>query len=794
MIKNYLVTGWRSLSKNRLFSFINIFGLALAMSVCMMVLLRIVDNFNYDTFHPATEKTYRIGSNLIINNGNKIDLATTPLPLRELLNQDTALIRDVVSIYPALQDHASDGAKELQIRGAFTQPEFFSVFGFTLKHGDINSCLDAPNSIVLSDNTAKKFFGDIDPVGKILSLKNLGTFQITGVMRRPPQKSHIQYEALASASSVGQLEKDKKLPVKLDQWDTFENAYTYVRLRDEIPRQALSGRLETVAQMLNRDSKDVTISFFPQTLSSITPGWMPLYHETSRGSSWAKLGVEVLIALIILISACFNYTNLSIAKALSRGKEVGIRKLAGAQRWQIFGQYIIEAVVISLFALCVAQLFLAFILEYKPFNSGYEMVPDVSLSFKVLVIFVVFAIFAGVMAGGMPAWILSAFKPVNVLRSMWTEKIIGNLSLRKVLMVFQFSLSLVILIFLTAFYKQFTYMGSADSGFERERILVIPFNGNADVLEAEFQRISGVEMIAHTSGHFGKYVSGKVSLYENQDLRKSHQLSYYFADARLIEMMKLEIITGKNFPATDEKEQYVLINEKAARAMGYQTAGQAVGESFYLDEETRVEIRGIIKDFYHRSVGHSIEPLVFRNAAGQFSEALVKVELSSQEDIAHKLESAWKKIYPDQAFSYTWLDKKISEMNDQSADLSLLAFLAFMTVAIASMGLLGLVVYTVETKRKEISIRKIVGASVAQIMLLLSQGYTKLLIISGIIALPAGYVLSSIFLTNFANKVPFGIGSLALSFMLLLTIGLVTILSQTFKASTENPAKNLRSE
>jgi putative ABC transport system permease protein len=794
MIRNYILTGWRSLLKNRLFSFINIFGLALSMSVCMIVLMRIIDNFGYDTFHPYPDQTYRILSGVFMKDGNKAALATTPMPLKETLNEDRIIIREVVRVYPALRDEASDGVKAFDIHGAFTEPAFFNVFGFTLQQGDIHTALRQPNSIVLSQAVANKFFGTQNPLGKILTLKNLGAFQITGVMEPPLAKSHLQYDAYASASSIAQLEKENRLPSRSGEWDTFEHAYTYVLLQDGVPERFLEGRLDNIATMLNKESEQAVISFSAQSISSITPGWTELYHETSRGSSWGKLIAEISIALIILVSACFNYTNLSIARALTRGKEVGIRKLSGAARWQIFAQYITESIIIALFALSVAQVFLAFILEYQPFNKGYEMVPAVRFDFKVLSVFLVFTLVAGLMAGAMPAWILSSFTPLKVLRGSWSEKIMGNLSMRKALMVFQFSLSLVILIFLTAFYQQFEFMASADGGFERRNIVVIPLAENHQRVDAEFSGLSGVESVAHTSNHFGRNPSGKFALYENKDLRNYHQLDYYFTDAEYIEMMGLNIVAGHNFSCLGETGQSVLINEKAAQLLGFEVPADAVGSNYYLSDSTRVEVKGVVKDFYHRSVGHQIIPLVFRDNPTGFGEILVKVAPSAQATIADQLTNAWRKIYPDQEFRHEWLDKKIGDMNTPAGDISFMGFLAFMTVTIAVMGLLGLVVYTVETRRKEISIRKIVGASVSQVMILLSTGYTRLLIIAGLIAIPTGYALSQFFLLNFVNRISFGIPSLVFSFALLLMIGLVTILSQTFRAARENPARNLKSE
>lgn len=793
MIKNYLTTAWRALTKNKLFSFINIFGLALSMSVCMMVLVRIVDNFSYDNFHPQASNVYRINSTVIMNEGNKVDLATTPLPLLSQLEPDTHLIRKSVSLYPAINGDATDGVKSLPVHGAFTQPAFMEVFGFHLKYGDAASVLSAPFTVVLSQRTAEKFFGDTDPLGKTIELGELGMFQVTGVMETPPSKSHISFDVLASASTIVALEQSKKLPSLLEEWDTFEKTYTYVLTYPDVRHESIEQVLNDIAIKLNQQSQGAQISFNAQPLNRITPGWTQRYHETSRGTSWSKLFAEVGIALVILVAACFNYTNLSIARALTRGKEVGIRKLSGAVRWQIFAQYIVEAVIIALFALSLAHLLLAFILEFKPFNDGYEMIPDVGISVEVFLLFLLFAIVAGVMAGAMPAWILSSFKPARVLRNIGTEKIIGGLPMRKALMIFQFSLSLVVIIFLTAFYKQFTFIGTTDPGFSQQNLLVVPFSGSADVIKSRFSQISGVEKIGFTSAYFGKRNNQSIALHQLGS-QNHHQFGQYSVDAELINAMHLTIVAGENFKNSFQQRSDILITEKAARLLGYPIPADAIGTKYILNDSTHALVRGVIKDFHNRHVGDDFEPLVFSYNPNGFREMLIEVDPSSKAEIRERLATAWKQVYNDHAFTPAWFDLEVREQNSQTASISLLGFLAFMTVTIATLGLLGLVVYTVETRRKEISIRKIVGASVAQIMFLLSSGYTKLLLIAGAIGIPAGYFLSQFFLMAFANRVPFGFQSLALSFLILLVIGLATILSQTFRASSENPSQNLRSE
>lgn len=793
MFKNYILISWRSLVKNSLFSFINIAGLALSMSVCMIVLIRIMDGLSYDNFHHQPDRIYRIISEIESEQG-KWTMASTPLPLADALLKDNLTFENITNLYPSIYDHAQDGSQEFEIRGAFTQPSFFKLFGFSLKYGDAVSALVEPNSLVLSQATSEKFYGDANPVGKVITLRNLGTFQITGVLKPPPGKSHITYGVFASASSVMQLEKDGKLPKKYEQWDSFENGYTYVKLRADASEEAFIKLLANLSSEINKSAEKGAFFFEPQPLSSITPSKSDIIHEISRGPSRGSLMAEVGIVLIILVSACFNYTNLSIARALTRGKEVGIRKLSGAQRWQIFVQYITESVIIAFLALCIANIILGFILEYKPFNDGYEMVPSVAFNFQLMIVFIVFTVVAGIMAGAIPAWILSAFKPARILRNVGSEKLMGNLSLRKSLIVFQFALSLVILVFLSAFYNQFDFLAKAETGFNRENILLMPITENKDIVASAFEGISGVKRIAFISNPFGSGPSGTIKASIQRNDHEALSINYYYCDGTLVNLMGLELVEGNNFNTSLNAEQDVLLNEKAVQALGFKNPASAVGAAIYFQDTIPVRIRGVVRDFYDQGYGNLIQPTALRNISSGYKYMEIEVEATAQTTIVSRLEKEWKKIQPDNVFTYSWLDKKLDEGNEQSAENSMLGFLGFMTTSIACMGLLGLVVYTVETRRKEVSVRKIVGASVRQLIILLSGGFVKLLILSGVIALPIGFILSEMFLMNFANRVPFGIGDLMLCFGLLLAIGLVTILSQTYKASTENPAKNLRSE
>jgi putative ABC transport system permease protein len=792
MIRNYILVACRSLMKNKLFSFINIFGLALSMTVCMIVLIRIVDSLAYDNFHRDEKLIYRIISNVANDQGQKWKFASTPLPLAATIREDKSVDSVVTTtfFYPAIHETANDGAREFQVNGIFAQPSYFDLFGFTLKYGDIRSALDAPRKVLLAEHTAKKFYGELDPRGKILTLGNLGEFEISGVISAPPSKSHINYDVIASMSTVAALEQRGLLPRKSETWDSFENGYTYVKLHDADSHDFIQTKLDQLALDITKQSTSGSFYFELQPLSSITPGPSDMIHEIGRGPTIGSLLAETGIVLIILFAACFNYTNLSIARALTRSKEVGIRKLSGAQRWQIFAQYISEAILIAILSLIVAGAILAPILEYKPFNDAYEMVPAMTLTLQIFLIFLGFAVFAGIMAGAFPAWILSAFRPARILRGVGTEKIMGNLSLRKSLMVFQFALSLTILVFLSTFYKQFNYMAKADPGFNRKGIMLVPAGRAKDVTATAFSRLNGVKNTGFTSDPFGGN-SGDVMASRQIGDPQGISIDQYFCDNNWISMMKLNLLEGTLF--LNDSDSSVIINEKSAQVLGFGRTADAIGSMIYLQDSLKTRVSGVVKDFYAQGYGNAIQPLVLRNiaSAGKF----IAIESNQNKiEFVHSLEHEWKKQNPGNAFEYFWLDEEMKKNNDQSAEISLLGFLGFMTVTIASLGLLGLVVYTVETRRKEISVRKIIGASVRQIISLLSRSFVSLLMLSGLIALPIGYFLSKIFLTNFVNQVPVGITDLLLCFGLLLSIGLTTILSQTWKAAEENPSRNLRSE
>lgn len=799
MIYTYIKIAYRSLMKNRLVSFINVFGLGLAMSVGMIVLVTYQDEIGYDRFHPHPDRTYRIISTYQKNDGSRWSMASTPLPLRAALDGGSGDIEQTVSLYPALSGTARIGGRELNLNGAFTEPSFFRVFGFTLAEGDTATAFRQPNDIVLSGEAARRFFGPAPALGKVLDLGNKGSFIVTGVLNEPPGKSHISFDAYAPFTAVPGLVQSKVLPEKSNDWGDCMITYTYVTLKTGTGTRNLSDRLAAMAVAINKTDKQGRLGFKLQSLTRIRPADDKIYNDIGGGTTWNKLWVEIDVALLILLAAAFNYTNLTVARALTRAKEVGIRKIAGAKRRQVFVQYIVEACVLAFCALGFAWVLLELIVRWAPFNDGYEMVPsnfDYPLPF-VLDSFA-FALFTGLLAGAAPAWILSSFKPLRVLKNLSTAKVFGSVGLQKTLTVFQYTLSLVIVIFLFTFYRQFSFLAAQDQGFNRENTMVVPLNGaDAHVAAAAVAGISGVGSVAAMSNAFTSHFSGiSGAAWVDQAQKNAVSLDYYFTDPAFVPSMKIRLLTGRNFgPRADSLPEHdVLLNETAVRQLGFTSDEQALGRWLWVSDSIKLNIIGVVADFHFEIAGKPMTALALRYNPKYFSYLYVGVEPGDKTALSDRLRQQWLRLFPATPFTYSWLDEDIERRDSQSATISLLGYLAFMTVTIATLGLLGLVTYNVETRRKEIGVRKVIGATNGQLVRLLSVRYVKLLVIAGCIGVPIGFILGSLFQQNFPVR-PGGGGPAAMGcFVLLLGIGLVTIISQTFRAARENPASSLKTE
>jgi putative ABC transport system permease protein len=798
MIRNYLKVAFRTLARNKMFTVINIFGLALSMAVCMLVLIRIRDQVSFDHFHPQEKQTYRIISQLTNKEGTDYRFATTPLPFLERLSRNYAVVDKSTRVFlPPSQRVIVPGRKQLQVDAVFVDAPFFEIFGFPFKDGNRKLALQSPNSVVLTRDMAERLFGKgATVIGQSIEIPAWGSFVVTAVLDKAPGKSHLAHDAYISMSSLPALEKSGKLTPVLQTWDNFYNSYTYITLRRQSTKKQLDASLAAIAKRLMDSQKKegtASIHFESQRLDKIVLG-EELLASTRGSGSRSKVLAEAAIAIIILISASFNYTNLSIARSLNRGKEVGIRKVSGALRINVFFQFILESLIISLLAFGVAFLLLQLMIDYVPFIS--EMLPDgFRFDVTVLLWFFIFTLCTGVLAGMLPAWALSSFKPVQVLKNLSTVKLFGSHSLRKGLIVFQFTLSLVIVIFTMVFSKQFDFMANADPLFNRDNIMMVPLQGaDPALLGAELRKLSGVEMVTAVSEKPGKDVSGSVSV-KREAPDQAIGMDYYDMASDYPAAIGLHFLAGTSFPAgaTISHERYTIINETALRLLKFNNPAEAIGQQVLFSDSVPVQIVGVVKNFYARGMEFAPGPLLFRNRADQFNYLVVRTNATNKE-VEASVHAAIRKVYPLHDAQPQWLRAGMESRYSPVGVISMLGFLGFITITIACLGLLGMVTYITQTRYKEIGIRKVLGAGLPTIMMILSKGFLKLVLVAGAVGLPLGWICSFVFLNIFTNRVSIGIDILLITLAGMLLLVLLTISSQIYRVAVANPVNALRNE
>ncbi|MCB0607702.1 MAG: ABC transporter permease [Lewinella sp.] len=801
MIKNNLLIALRLMWKHKAFSVINIFGLAVSMSVCLLVIMLIKDMNSFDEFHPNGDRIYRINTTAIRKSGNAESYASSPYPVGKTLAENYADVEEEVRLVNLLNGEVTVDGKQLPLQGFFTDPAFFDLFGFKLREGNPENALSQPFSIVLTEEAATKLFGDSDPMGKVLTYPETGDFKVTGILAEPPGKSHIEFEALASGATIPIMEKQGAVSRVMDNWNNYYFTYNYILLKKGGALEGLEKGLADIAGKqyngLALESRDAGYRFELQPLGKITPGPI-LSNNLGRAMPAIMLWFLSGLGLIVMILACFNYTNLTIARALVRAREVGVRKVMGATRWQVFAQFLGEGIVFALVSLGLAYILLKGILPgFRQLGmiSFFEL--DLHEDGFLIALFVLFAIAVGLIAGLLPAGFLSRFKPVVILQKLENIRIFRRVGLRKALLGFQFVLSLVFVSVVTIMVRQTDYAVTKDYGFDRENILNVSLQGQPfERVSQALGRVPGVVRISAISHNMGTWQdsAGDVWVKEGDDPRGVRD---YSIDHNYIPNLGLTLLAGSNFPdeTNQHRERSVIVNEKFLESFGLGTPGEAVGQTIWLEDSTQVAIAGIVKDFQFKPVDYAIEPLLLRYVPARWNVLNIKLSGNNVPATIAALEKEWKKLDETHAFEARLFDDTMKDTYADYRDMtSIIAFIAFLAVTIACLGLLGMAIFTAETRAKEVSIRKVVGAGVWDISKLLSKGYFGMLMAAVVVGLPLSFYLGGQFLQAFAFHIDLNIWVFLPGILLLLILGMLTIGSQTIRAALANPVDNLRSE
>lgn len=809
MFKNYFKVGMRNILKYKVFSFINVFGLALAMSVCMLIILMLADQKRYDQFHDKKERIFRILSD---RDNSKVPSATTPFPLAGALQSGYPAIEETTQLTRGVGGDVAWNQRTAEVRGYFADPAFFKIFAFELVKGDPITALVSPNSMVITSEHASKLFREENPVGKTVQFSNRGlsnlgsesgdlpvdwgTFTITGVISDKNYKSHLKFDVLVSSSSMTVLQKQGKIEDQRYQWSTNQS-YTYVMLTTGKTAADLTASVNDLINRKQPELKDVEgFRLIPQNLTDITPGIL-VGNEPSRTLPLIVYYFLSFLAMIIMISACLNYTNLATARSLTRAKEIGVRKVTGAKRKDLVYQFLSESIITSILALGMASILMIFLKSgFMALWINRYLLFELQGNIQVYLIFLAFALLIGLVAGIYPAVRLSAYQPIKALKNTGGS-MLGKLGMQKILGVSQFVISLFFITTSILIFNQFRHFLRFEYGFNPENIVNVALQGNDfRKLKNEFSKVPGVSEISACNYIPSTGTNNGISLRPLGSEQEYEKLTYLIADENFINNLDVKLLSGRHLEETDSTNRFIVVNEAAVKAFGFEYPAAIIGHVFESEwGKESLEVIGVVEDFFVKQpMGEDhVSPLALRNRPHDFSYANIKIASPDLMGTVARLEREWKKIDVVHTFRYEFYDDQLANMHQGLFDVvSILGFIAFIAITIACLGLLGMSTYTSERKKKEVGIRKVLGAAELSIALLLSKGFLKMLIISVCIGAPMTYFLNNLWLQRFPNRVDFGFGTLLLGTTVLLVLGLITIGSQTIRASKQNPVESLK--
>lgn len=800
MFRHYFKTAVRIFWKQKAFSLINIVGLALSMAVCLLLIMLVKDANDFDLFHKSPERIYRINTEAIRKGGGTEGYASSPYTVLAALTKGYSGIERSV-VLSRFNGDISFEERKFAFDGKFTDGQFFSIFGFTLKAGLVTTSLREPFSIVLTNELSEKLFPAENPVGKMVDIAGAGLFKVTGVLDKFPGKTHLEFDALMSFSSVPALEKKGIISNTTDNWQNYYTSYSYIQLNKGVDPKQIESFLGEIATSKYKDlpleARDGGYRFKLQSLQKITPGPL-LSNNMGRGVPAIVLWFISVLALVIIASAAFNYTNLTIAKAVGRTREIALRKVVGSSRWYIFLQVLSESVLTSLISLLVAFVILQFLI---PSFTGLSVMNSFDISFKtdplVIFYFVLFAVITGIFAGILPATVLSRIKPLMLLQKLQHLPYFRRLGLRKVLLIIQFLVSLIFINMVYISYKQMQHGMEINFGSRHAHIFNINLQGQNYARAAqEFSKVPGAGKMSAISSLMGNY-SDRAGEYRLSKDKDPVIIREYVTDENYISNFNLKLVAGKNFPLnpSQQHEQFAIVNEKFVEHFQLGSAIDAIGKTVIADDSLELTIIGVLKDFIFKPQEYALAPMVMRYDPTQWNYLNISINSSNVVSTTAQLAAVWKGLDPYHQFSGRFYEEEIQAVYAGMRDITqMVAFIGFLGMMIACLGLLGITMFTVQSKTREISIRKVVGAGPFALVKLLSRSYLQVMLIALLIAIPLVAILGNLVLQNISQRIALGPGLFVPGVTVMLLFSALTVGSQTIKAAFINPVKGLREE
>ncbi|MGA0560363.1 ABC transporter permease [Larkinella sp. VNQ87] len=794
MLRNYLTIAWRNIRKDKFYSLINILGLTIGVTCGLLLLLYVTDELSFDRHHQKADQIYRIVS--YITEPDKINnWASTQPPLAKSLKQDYPFVENYVRFFPNGRVAFRQGEKRFYEEDVYAADStVFDVFTHKFLEGDPKTALARPGSVVLTEKTARKFFGEGKALGQMLRTNDTTSYQVTGVIEDVPRNSHFTFNALLSLSPNER---------QANGWGGFY-ILSYLVLPKDFDTNILESKFpqlydKNMASIFKR--MGIKITYRLQPLTSIH------LHSKMDGESGGDISYVYIfsaVAFFMLLIASINYMNLSTARSAKRAKEVGLRKVMGSLRNALMAQFLTESVLMTVLALTASFVLVALALPFFNTVSGKEISFWELLRPQFLLIALVIVVFTGFISGSYPAFYLSSFEPATVLKGSFNAK--GGSFFRKTLVVIQFAISLIMLICTWIVYDQLNYMRDKDLGYNREQVLTIDYQDRQprdryNLLRNTLLANPNIRSVATASSPTSN-IGGRIIFgVESNTGLKEMGFKPMGIDHDYLQTMGMKVVTGRDFsdkiPA--DTANGVLVNQAAVKRMGWK---EPLGKKVLLGglpqagqpAPPEAKVVGVVKDFHQQSLYSPIEPMImlYRPHNGVIH---IKIDAKNADKTVEFIGQKWRETYPDRLFEYRFLDQDF-ESAYRADELRGRIFTAFsaLTILIACLGLFGLATFTTEQRVKEIGVRKVLGASVSSVVLLLSKDFTKLVLFSFPIAIPVAWYSMDRWLQHFPYKTDIGLGVFVVACVLTLLICWATVVYQSVKAAIANPVKSLRSE
>lgn len=797
MIRNYLKIAFRNLWKNKATSFINIFGLTIGLCSCLLIGLYIQHELNYDNFQQKGNRivrvimAYKFDGGAEMKKGNFTSARVAPIFKQTFPEIESAVRVTKWSKVVHYRDKLIDEKSFM-----YADPSFFNIFSFRLLQGQSNEVLKAPNQVVLTESTARRYFADENPMGKVLKVGTDTTlYLVTGVMPDCPSNSQIKFDFLASWSSLGLADEEKTY------WDA--NYTTYFLLKNEGAIASLQAKITPFMQK-EMSGSGATVNFDLEPFKKIHL-YSP-YEGFEPNNSITYIYILEAVALLMLIIACFTYVNLNTARSMERAREVGVRKVIGAEKSQLFWQFIGESVLLCTISTVLSIGAAALLLPVFNQLTDKQLSIEAFFSLQFICGAFLLIVLVSLLAGTYPALILTNFQPVRVLKGSFKNTGSGQW-VRKSLIVFQFSISVVLIISTFIMQKQLNYIQNKRLGYDRDKVLVLPMDNkmmnNIDLIKQEFKSNHNVISVARCTNLPTNILSGYNMRSSTMPQNQQIAVTANVVDEDFVNTIGLQLTSGTNFTQQDIKDVsfpdqsknifHFILNESAAKQLGW-TPEQAIGKKMFLDDSRPGYVKAVVKDFNFESLHNAIRPLVlFPERRGR--SLLLKLSGKDLRQTISSIESKWKELVPYWPFEYHFLDEDFNKLYSSELRLGkVLTIFASIAIALACLGLLGLSSYTAKQRFKEIGIRKVLGASVSNIAALLSVDFVKLVFVAIIFSTPVAWWVMSKWLQGFAYKTAMSWWVFLFAAGAAVLIAIATISFQAIKAALTNPVKSLRSE